>query len=65
LAQIRLWPAARLTEALDRLIQAEARIKTNAQPKDAIAERALLEVASLARSPADGPRQNPPRPARS
>jgi len=65
LAQIRLWPAARLTEALDRLIQAEARIKTNAQPKDAIAERALLEVASLARSSADGPRQGGARPARS
>jgi DNA polymerase-3 subunit delta len=70
LSQLRLWPAARLTEALDRLVQAEARIKTNAQPKDAIAERALLEVASLARSPGEGPRadgrtQGAARPARS
>ena len=50
LTQLRLWPASRLAEALDRLIQAEARIKTNAQPRDAIAERALLEVAGLARA---------------
>jgi DNA polymerase-3 subunit delta len=50
LTQLRLWPASRLAEALDRLIQAEARIKTNAQPRDAIAERALLEVAGPARA---------------
>jgi DNA polymerase III subunit delta len=55
LAQLRLWPALRLAEALDRLIEAEARIKTNAQPKDAIAERALLEVAGLARAAASRP----------
>src|SRR5262249_45014670 len=54
LAQLRLWPAPRLAEALDRLIQAEAQIKTNAQPKDAIAERALLEIASLAAARAKG-----------
>lgn len=50
LTQLRLWPASRLAEALDRLIQAEARIKTNAQPRDAIAERCLLEVAGLVRA---------------
>ena len=50
LTQLRLWPVSRLAEALDRLIQAEARIKTNVQPRDAIAERALLDVAGLARA---------------
>lgn len=50
LAQLRLWPLQRLAEALERLIEAEARIKTNAQPKDAIAERALLEIAGRAKA---------------
>jgi DNA polymerase-3 subunit delta len=51
LAQLKLWPTARVAQALDRLTQAEALIKTNAQPRDAIAERALLEVAGLVRGP--------------
>ena len=37
-------------EALSRLNRAEIDIKTNAQPKSAIAERALLDVAGLARA---------------
>jgi DNA polymerase-3 subunit delta len=49
LAQLRRWPAARLAEALDGLIRAETRLKTNAQPRHAIAERALLEIALQAR----------------
>ena len=47
LAQLRLWTAKRLAEALERLIQAETEIKTNAQPRAAILERALLQVAEL------------------
>jgi len=49
LAQLRLWTPALLGEALDRLIRAEIDVKTNAQPKAAIAERALLDVAGLVR----------------
>jgi DNA polymerase-3 subunit delta len=50
LAQLRLWSPQRLGEALSRLNRAEIDIKTNAQPKSAIAERALLDVAGLARA---------------
>jgi DNA polymerase-3 subunit delta len=49
LAQLRLWTPPLLGEALDRLIRAEIDVKTNAQPKAAIAERALLDVAGLVR----------------
>ncbi len=48
-AQLRLWSNDRLSEALDRLNRAEIEIKTGAQPKAAVAERALMEVAGLAR----------------
>jgi DNA polymerase-3 subunit delta len=49
LAQLRLWSAERLGEALARLNRAEIDIKTGAQPKAAVAERALLEIGGLAR----------------
>jgi DNA polymerase-3 subunit delta len=49
LSQLRLWPAGRIGEVLDRLNRAEIEIKTGAQPKTAIAERALLEIGGLAR----------------
>jgi DNA polymerase III subunit delta len=49
LAQLRLWSAERLGEALARLNRAEIDIKTGAQPKSAVAERALLEIGGLAR----------------
>jgi len=49
LAQLRLWSADRLGEALNRLNRAEIDIKTGAQPKSAVAERALLEIGGLAR----------------
>jgi len=49
LEQVRLWPTRRLAEALDRLNEAETLVKTSAQPKAAIVERALLQVAELAR----------------
>jgi DNA polymerase-3 subunit delta len=50
LAQLRLWSADRLGEALARLNRAEIDIKTGAQPKAAVAERALLEIGGLARA---------------
>lgn len=50
LAQLRLWSTERLGEALDRLNRAELEMKTGAQPKAAVAERALFEVAGMARS---------------
>ena len=49
LAQSRAWSPQRLGEALARLNRAEIDLKTNAQPKPAIAERALLDAAGLAR----------------
>jgi DNA polymerase-3 subunit delta len=50
LAQLRLWSPRRLGEALSRLNRAEIDLKTSAQPKSAIAERALLDIAGLARA---------------
>jgi DNA polymerase III subunit delta len=50
LAQLRLWSTDRLGEALNRLNRAEIDIKTGAQPKAAVAERALLEIGGLARA---------------
>jgi DNA polymerase-3 subunit delta len=50
LGQLRSWPAPRLGEALERLNRAETQIKTGAQPKAAVAERALIEIATLARA---------------
>ena len=49
-AQLRQWSSERLGEALDRLNRAEIDLKTSGQPKTAIAERALLEVAGLAKA---------------
>jgi DNA polymerase III subunit delta len=49
LAQLRLWAPAALGDALDRLIRTETLIKTNLRPKSALAERALLDLASLVR----------------
>ncbi len=50
LAQLRFWSPDRLGEALSRLNRAEIEIKTGAQPKTAVAERALLEIGGLARA---------------
>lgn len=47
LAQLRRWNAASIAEGLARLQRAELAIKTGAQPKSAVAERALFDVASL------------------
>ncbi len=49
LAQLRLWSPDRLGEALSRLTRAEIDIKTGAQPKTAVAERALLDISRLTR----------------
>ena len=49
LASLRHWSPDRLGDALGRLNRAEIDIKTGAQPKAAVAERALLEIGGLAR----------------
>jgi DNA polymerase III subunit delta len=49
LGQLRSWPGPRLGEAIERLNRAETQIKTGAQPKTAVAERALIEIATLTR----------------
>jgi len=48
LAQLKLWPAARVAEALARLTAAEIACKSTAMPDEAIAARALLELAGSA-----------------
>jgi DNA polymerase-3 subunit delta len=53
--QARLWPARRIGRALERLIEAEAQAMRNNRLKDEIAQRALLEIASLVRRPNDRP----------
>lgn len=53
--QARLWPARRIGRALERLIEAEAQAMRSNQLKNQIAQRALLEIASLARRPGDRP----------
>ena len=47
LGQIRRWTASSIAEGLARLQRAELAIKTGAQPKSAVAEHALFEVAGL------------------
>ena len=54
LAQLKRWNAASMAEGLARLQRAELAIKTGAQPKSAVAERALFDVAGL---PAAGVRK--------
>jgi DNA polymerase-3 subunit delta len=46
LGQSKRWTSRRVTEALLRLQRAEFAIKTGAQPKAAVAEQALFELAS-------------------
>ncbi|MFI5023229.1 MAG: DNA polymerase III subunit delta [Alphaproteobacteria bacterium] len=48
LAQLKLWPAARVAEALARLTAAEIACKSTAMPDEAIAVRCLLELAGSA-----------------
>jgi len=48
IAQLRLWPAPRAAEALARLTAAEIACKSTGLPDDAIAVRALLELAGSA-----------------
>jgi DNA polymerase-3 subunit delta len=47
--QARLWAPKRIGRALERLIEAEAQAMRSNQLKDEIAQRALLEIASLVR----------------
>jgi len=47
LAQLRRWSAPNIAEGLARLQRAEFAIKTGAQPKSAVAQRALFDVAAL------------------
>jgi DNA polymerase-3 subunit delta len=47
--QARLWQPRRIGRALERLIEAEAQAMRSNQLKDEIAQRALLEIASLVR----------------
>jgi len=53
--QARLWPTRRIGRALERLIEAEAQAMRSNALKDEIAQRALLEIASLVRRPGDRP----------
>jgi len=51
--QARLWPARRIGRALERLIEAEAQAMRSNRLKDEIAQRALLDIASLVRRGGD------------
>ncbi len=51
--QARLWSPLRIGRALERLIEAEAQAMRNYALKDEIAQRALLEIASLTRRGAE------------
>lgn len=53
--QARLWQPRRIGRALERLIEAEAQAMRSNQLKDEIAQRALLEIASLVRRPGGPP----------
>ena len=48
--QVSSWPAEKLEEALTHLYEAEALAKTTAVPAEAVAGRALLSVAAMART---------------
>jgi DNA polymerase-3 subunit delta len=48
LNQLRLWPAASIAQALDRLTAAEISCKTTGMPDEALCVRALLELAGFA-----------------
>jgi DNA polymerase-3 subunit delta len=47
--QSRQWSVARIGRALERLIEAEAQAMRNYPIKDEIAQRALMDIAALAR----------------
>lgn len=47
-AQVVAWPAAKLARALERLLDAEVACKRSGAPQDALAARALLEIAANA-----------------
>jgi len=47
LGQLKRWSASSIAEGLARLQRAELAIKTGAQPKSAVAERTLFDVAAL------------------
>jgi DNA polymerase-3 subunit delta len=51
-AQVSNWPRERLQEALTHLYEAEALVKTTAVPAEAVAARALISVAALAKGSA-------------
>ncbi|MFN3076113.1 MAG: DNA polymerase III subunit delta [Alphaproteobacteria bacterium] len=48
-AQVRRWSPSQLTSGLDRLLKAEMDCKTTGSPAEELCERALLQVASIAR----------------
>lgn len=48
--QLRGWPANRLTEAMNRLVEAEMQCKTTGLPADAITGQTLLGIALSARN---------------
>ena len=48
--QVQRWDQARLADALDLLLEAEALVKTTAVPAEAACGRALLDVAAMARA---------------
>jgi hypothetical protein len=47
--QSRLWSVARIGRALERLIEAETQAMRHYPIKDEIAQRALMDIAALAR----------------
>lgn len=49
-AQLRQWPMARLTAALERLLVAEQQCKSTGWPADAICSRMFLQLCQMARS---------------
>ncbi len=48
ISQLRMWPAARVADALQRLTAAEIACKSTGMPDEAVAARALLELAGWA-----------------
>ena len=48
--QVQRWDQARLADALDRLLEAEALVKTTAVPAEAACGRTLFNVAAMARA---------------
>ncbi len=52
--QLRRWNAARLSTAIDRLLEAEMACKRTGAPAEALMRRVFLEIAGLAKGPGRG-----------